>query len=167
MSRYWVCDAMGRVLGPVGLEALWHLVLTGRLRGVTQASWDGRTFLRLEAFPELSALLEEALHVHQVEQEGQEARRLLAQLEALRDKPAHAVFGLPAEASLELLRAAFFSRVKHFHPARLPRETSDELRQARGAMFEFLSRLMARCEQREPTYSPEEFAGGERRSPIA
>ena len=148
MSDYWISDAQNRVLGPVGLEVIGHLVRAGRLKNLTRASRDGQHFAELRAFPEVAALIEAASTAQRMEQDRQEARRLSEQLEALRGKPVHEVFGLAPDASIDAFRASFFSLVRRFYPERLPREADGELRQAYGAMFSLLSRLMAQIEQR-------------------
>lgn len=188
MSDYWISDAQGRVLGPVGLEVLRHLVMAGRLRDLTAASRDGRNFGPLNSFPEVAALIAEATHAQRAEEDRQEARRLVEQIHALQGKQVHEVFGLPENASVDAYRASFFALVKRFYPARLPEQTHEELRQAYAAMFHFLSRLMASIEQRatprpapapypppapgravmppprpKPTYNLHEFVGWERR----
>ncbi|NPC80799.1 hypothetical protein HPC49_21560, partial [Pyxidicoccus fallax] len=148
MPDYWISDAHNRVLGPISLDVLRTLLMSGRLRGLTQASRDGRSFAALQSFPEVVSLLQEAANAQQLEQERQEARRLAAHIDTLRGKPVHEVFGLAEDASIDAYRASFFSLVKRFYPARLPREADDELRRAYGAMFYFLSQLMAQIEQR-------------------
>lgn len=188
MSDYWISDAQGRVLGPVGLEVLRHLVMAGRLRDLTEASRDGRNFAALTSFPEVTSLVEEARLLQRAAEDREEALRLVEQIEALRGKQVHEVFGLAQNASIDAFRASFFSMVKRFYPARLPQETHEELRQAYAAMFHYLSRLMATIEQRavpppapapfpppapgrtlalaprpKPTYDLQEFVGWERR----
>jgi uncharacterized protein (TIGR02266 family) len=190
MSDYWISDAQGRVLGPIGLEVLRHLVQAGRLRDLTEASRDGRHFAELRSFPEVANLIAEASTTHREEQDKQEALRLVEELQTLRGKQVHEVFGLPEDASIDAFRASFFSMVKRFYPARLPQETHEELRQAYAAMFHFLSRLMEQIEHRavppapplparaspgrplmltppppkaRPTYHLQEFVGWERR----
>jgi uncharacterized protein (TIGR02266 family) len=185
MSDYWISDAHQRVLGPISLEVLRTLLTSGRLRGLTQVSRDGRNFAALQSFPEVVALIQEAANAHQLEYDRQEARKLAAQIEALRGKPVHEVFNLPENASIDAYRASFFSLVKRFYPARLPNKADEELRNAYRAMFSFLSQLMAQIEQRamppviaapastppaaparpahSPTYSLHEFVGWERR----
>ncbi len=182
MSDYWIRDSHQRVLGPIGLDVLRRLLMAGRLRGLTQVSRDGRDFAALQSFPEVASLLQEAASAHQLEQDRQEAHRLAAKIDALRGKPVHEVFGLAENASIDAYRASFFTMVKQFYPARLPREADEELRQAYGSMFSFLSRLMAQIEHRavlavqaptppavprKPavpyTYNLYEFVGWERR----
>lgn len=187
MSDYWISDAQGRVLGPIGLEVLRHLVQAGRLRDLTAASRDGRTFAALTSFPDVASIIEEANLAQRAAEDQEEARRLVEQLEALRGKQVHEVFGLPENASIDAFRASFFSLVKRFYPARLPEQAHEQLRQAYGSMFQFLSRLMASIEQRatppvptaqfpspapgqtlapprpKPTYNLQDFVGWERR----
>lgn len=185
MSDYWISDAHQRVLGPIGLEVLRTLLMSGRLRGLTQVSRDGRNFAAVQSVPEVAALLQEAANAHQLEQDRQEARKLAAQIEALRGKPVHEVFGLAENASIDAYRASFFALVRRFYPARLPSKADDELRNAYASMFYFLSQLMAQIEQRAmppviaapaptppaaparparaPTYNLYEFVGWERR----
>lgn len=186
MSDYWFSDSHQRVLGPISLEVLRHLLMSGRLRGLARVSRDGRNFAALQSFPEVAALVQEAANARQLEQDRQEARQLAAQIETLRGKPVHEVFGLAENASIHAYRASFFSMVKRFYPARLPLEADEELRKAYGSMFSFLSQLMARIEQRamppalampaptppavprkpavSHTYSLYEFVGWERRA---
>jgi uncharacterized protein (TIGR02266 family) len=154
MSDYWIRDVEGRVLGPIGLEVLHHLVKAGRLNGLTRASRDGRHFDVLQSFPEVASVIAEALHADRAEWEQQEARRLREQLQVLRGKPAHEVFGLPERASLDAFRGAFFAMVRRFYPARLPSEAQETLRQAHGEMSVFLSQLMAQLEQRAAAPAP-------------
>lgn len=177
MDDYWIRDAQGRVLGPIGLEVLRELVKAGRLRSIRQASRDGRHFSELTSFPEVSFAIHEALQAQQVEESRQEARHLTEQLRAMEGKQVHEVFGLPPDASINAFRASFFALVRRFYPDRLPSEAPEELRRAYGEMFHFLSGLMSRIEQRAQTpaapphppsapartYNLEDFVGWERR----
>ncbi len=174
MSDYWISDEQDRVLGPIGLEVLHELVKAGRLHGLTRVSRDGRHFGELQSFPEVASVIAEAQYADRAEWEQQEARRLTGQLQELRGKPVHEVFGLPEGASLDAFRATFFSMVRRFYPARLPSGAHAALRRAYREMFHFLSGRMAQVEQRvappasaaarpAPAYDVYEFVGWERR----
>jgi uncharacterized protein (TIGR02266 family) len=147
MASYWIGDAEGRVLGPVGLDVVQELVKTGRLQDVTRASTDGQRWGAPEQFPEILALL---LHAPKPEMlfelERQEAGRVWEQLRAMQGKPPNELFRLEQDASVDAYRNAFFKLVKRFYPDRVRAQAHPDLRRAYSDAFHFLSRLMVHIE---------------------
>ncbi len=168
---YWVRDQAGRVLGPVGLHVVKELVKTGRLLAASQISSDGRTWRSIDTVPELAALLQAAKAPRQ-SADLDEAARVEADVRRLTGKPPREVLGVPAAASIEQARLAFFSRVKLFHPSRLRPDAHDDLRRAYDRMYQLLTAAMQALEREQraskpsaapaPTYEPKEFGGWER-----
>ena len=54
-SDYWLRDAAGRVLGPIGFPVLRDLVKAGRIAGVEQVSLDGKAWQPASSFREVAA----------------------------------------------------------------------------------------------------------------
>jgi uncharacterized protein (TIGR02266 family) len=146
-SSYWIGDAEGRVLGPVGLDVLQELVNSGRLQDVNRASTDGRHWGAPEQFPEILALL---LHAPKpealLELERQEAGRVWDQLRGMQGKAPHELFRIDQGASVDAYRNAFFKLVKRFYPDRVRAQAHPDLRRAYSDAFHFLSRLMVHIE---------------------
>jgi uncharacterized protein (TIGR02266 family) len=146
-SAYWIGDADGRVLGPVGLDVLQDLVKTGRLQDVTRASTDGQRWGAPEQYPEILALL---LHAPKPEAlfelERQEAGRVWEQLRSMQGKAPYELFRLGQDASVDAYRNAFFKLVKRFYPDRVRAQAHPDLRRAYSDAFHFLSRLMVHIE---------------------
>ncbi|MGZ3457329.1 MAG: TIGR02266 family protein [Archangium sp.] len=174
MSNYWIGDSVGRVLGPLSLQALRELIGSGRLKAVIRASRDGSTWEPIENFNEVKDLLSAAPASPSAEQ--QQAERLRQQLRQMQGMPAHQLFGVKPDASLEELRGAFFRVAKRFSPEHQSPDTHPELRKAAAEVFELLARRMREAEaqsapraspparaapQQAPayTYSAEEFVG--------
>ncbi len=158
MADYWICDAEGRVLGPVGLVVLRDLLEAGRVTKVTRVSLDGKSWRGLEAVPELARLY--AADGARARQE-EDARRLRAHLEACRSRPAHEVLGVPKDAPLETYREAFFRISKRFHPDKVPKDAAPALVEACGLAFRFYSGVMARVEA-----APREAPSARRSVPV-
>jgi hypothetical protein len=168
MANYWVKNENGTILGPLGLQVLRDLGAAGKLGSVMAASTDGRTWSPLRAFPELGGIIQAAAAPAPPAAEASEVRRELA---AIRGKPWHQVFGVPAGASREDYRTAFFAKVKRYHPQRLPPSASAETRAACAEMFKFLSDAMMAVQNvqttplaprdaaRSPTFRAAEFVG--------
>ena len=145
-TEFWIADAEGRVLGPVGLEVLKDLILAGRLGEVSRVSLDGRSWAPLNTVPELLAIVEQRNPHVRTAREKAQATRLRSQLDAMRTLPAHEIFKLPPDATLEQHRQAFFRLSKQFHPDSVPADADPELREACALAFRFLSGLMTRVE---------------------
>ncbi|MFN0062176.1 MAG: PilZ domain-containing protein [Myxococcaceae bacterium] len=146
MRQYWVCDAEGRVLGPLPLEALGELIAGGRLHKISGVSSDGKQWVPWETIPEVARFFQEG--TGQREQgELKKALQLRAHLASLKTLAPHDVLGVAPSASLEEYRNAFFALAKKFHPARLAAGTHPELRDACLETFQFLSQLMASVEK--------------------
>ncbi len=144
VAGYWVADNLGRVLGPLALQALRELIASGRLKAAVRASRDGVQWVALQEMPELADLFAAARPNPSVEQ--QQAERLRAQLRGLLNLPPHDVFGLKPTASLDEVRLAFFRMAKRFSPQHLAPDTHPELRKVSEEIFEFLSRRMREAE---------------------
>jgi uncharacterized protein (TIGR02266 family) len=148
MADYWIGDAEGRVLGPVSLDVIHELVSSGRLTRVTRASRDGQIWGTPESFPEVMALLLHAPRADDLLQnERQEAARVREQLRTMDGRPAHEIFRLDRNASVDAYRNAFFKLVKRFYPDRVRAQAHPELRKAYSDAFHFLSRLMVHIER--------------------
>jgi Tfp pilus assembly protein PilZ len=177
-TEFWIADAEGRVLGPVGLEVLKDLILAGRLGSVAKVSRDGKSWAPLQSVPELLAIVEQRDPSVRTAREKAQAARLRSQLDAMRSRPAHEIFKLPPDATLEQHREAFFRLSKQFHPDAVPADAVPELRDACALAFRFLSGLMTRVESGlnrapppppppppvaletpVPSYDPESFVG--------
>ena len=175
MTDYWIADSEGRVLGPVGVDVLKDLILAGRQDLISRVSLDGATWSPLEQVPELAQL---AFHrttpSDRISREKHEAAKLRSQLESLRIRPAHEIFKVPKDASIEVYRDAFFRLSKKFHPDSLPKDVDPELADACAIAFRFLSGLMNQVEAAMlgtnhrapgskaaelPRYDAEEFIG--------
>ncbi|NTX00325.1 TIGR02266 family protein [Myxococcus sp. CA051A] len=141
---YWVADNLGRVLGPLALQALRELISSGRLKAAVRASRDGTQWVAVQELPELRDLFAATRPSPSVEQ--QQAERLRTQLRGLQNLPPHEVFGAKPNASLDEVRLAFFRMAKRFSPEHLSPETHPELRKVSAEIFDFLSRCMREVE---------------------
>lgn len=146
MADYWIRDAEGRVLGPVGLGVIGDLMKAGRLTGISQVSRDGQSWSPVAQVPELLQATAPQPAADRRAGERAQAQKLLAQLEALRVRPAHEVFKVERDAPLETYREGFFKISKKFHPDVVPADVDPELRQACAVAYRFFSGLMARVE---------------------
>jgi uncharacterized protein (TIGR02266 family) len=152
-SNYWIGDSVGRVLGPLTLQALRDLIGSGRLKAVTRASRDGSSWEPIENFNEVKDLLNAAQPNASVEQ--QQAERLRQQLVQLQGLPAHQLFGVKPDAPLEELRGAFFRVARRYSPEHQSPDTHPELRKVSAEIFELLSRRMRETEaQLAPSTPP-------------
>ncbi len=142
-SNYWLQDAQGRVLGPVGMAVLRDLVSNGRIKDVSRVSRDGRDWYPLAQVREIHELFQTSSK-HQ--DELAEARRLRQLIEDYRTRPPSEIFGLELNADLETHRQAFFRLVKQYHPDRLPADAHADLRHAYLEIFHFLAATMAKAE---------------------
>ncbi|NPC86533.1 TIGR02266 family protein, partial [Pyxidicoccus fallax] len=141
---YWVADNLGRVLGPLALQALRELIASGRLKAAVRASRDGTQWVALQEMPELRDLFTTARPTQSVEQ--QQAERLRTQLRGLQNLSAHEIFGIKPHASLDELRLAYFRMAKRFTPDHMTPDTHPELRKVSAEIFDFLSRRMREAE---------------------
>jgi uncharacterized protein (TIGR02266 family) len=141
---YWVADNLGRVLGPLALQALRELIASGRLKAAVRASRDGNTWVALQELPELRDLFAAARPTQSVEQ--QQAERLRTQLRGLQNLSAHEIFGVKPHGSLDELRLAYFRMAKRFTPDHMSPDTHPELKKVSAEIFEFLSRRMREAE---------------------
>ncbi|AGC47910.1 DnaJ domain-containing protein [Myxococcus stipitatus DSM 14675] len=141
---YWVADNLGRVLGPLALQALRELIASGRLKAAVRASRDGAQWVAVQDLPELRDLFVAARPGPSAEH--QQAERLRTQLKGLQNLPPHEVFGAKPTSSLDEVRLAFFRMAKRFSPEHLAPETHPELRKVSAEIFDFLSRCMREVE---------------------
>ncbi len=145
MANFWVSDSVGRVLGPLTLQALRELVGAGRLRNAVKASRDGNTWMALQELEELKDLLGQVKPSPSMEQ--QQAERLRTQLRGLQAlKTPHEVFGVKPQANLDEVRLAFFRMAKRFSPDHLAPDTHPDLRKVSEEIFHFLSQRMRDAE---------------------
>ncbi|WP_257448542.1 TIGR02266 family protein [Archangium lipolyticum] len=150
MSNYWIGDSIGRVLGPLTLQALRELIGSGRLKAVTRASRDGTSWLPIEQLNEVKDLLSANAAKAQPANELQQAERLRQQLRQMQNMPAHQLFGVQPTAPLEELRGAFFRVAKRFSPEHHSPDTHPELRKAAAEVYELLARRMREAEASAP-----------------
>ncbi|NOK33511.1 TIGR02266 family protein [Corallococcus exercitus] len=141
---YWVGDSLGRVLGPLQLQAFRDLIASGRLKTAVRASRDGTNWIALQDLPEVRDLFTTAAPTPSIE--SQQAERLRNQLRGLLHLPPHEVFGLKPQASLDELRIAFFRMAKRFSPEHLSPDLHPELRKVSVEIFDFLSRRIREAE---------------------
>ncbi|NNB87371.1 TIGR02266 family protein [Corallococcus sp. AB032C] len=141
---YWVGDSLGRVLGPLQLQAFRDLIASGRLKTAVRASRDGTNWIALQELPEVRDLFTTAAPTPSVE--NQQAERLRNQLRGLLHLPPHEVFGLKPQASLDEFRLAFFRMAKRFSPEHLSPDLHPELRKVSVEIFDFLSRRIREAE---------------------
>ncbi|GMU09460.1 TIGR02266 family protein [Corallococcus caeni] len=141
---YWVGDSLGRVLGPLQLQAFRDLIASGRLKTAVRASRDGTNWIALQDLPEVRDLFTTAAPTPSIE--SQQAERLRNQLRGLLHLPPHEVFGLKPQASLDEFRLAFFRMAKRFSPEHLSPDLHPELRKVSVEIFDFLSRRIREAE---------------------
>ncbi|MHA7633546.1 TIGR02266 family protein [Corallococcus sp. M7] len=141
---YWVGDSLGRVLGPLQLQAFRDLISSGRLKTAVRASRDGSNWVALQDLPEVRDLFTTAAPTPSIE--TQQAERLRNQLRGLLHLPPHEVFGLKPQASLDEFRLAFFRMAKRFSPEHLSPDLHPELRKVSVEIFDFLSRRIREAE---------------------
>ncbi|NBD13986.1 TIGR02266 family protein [Corallococcus silvisoli] len=141
---YWVGDSLGRVLGPLQLQAFRDLIASGRLKTAVRASRDGTNWIPLQDLPEVRDLFATAAPTPSAE--TQQAERLRNQLRGLLHLPPHEVFGLKPNATLDEFRTAFFRMAKRFSPDHLSPDLHPELRQVSVEIFDFLSRRIREAE---------------------
>lgn len=171
-QNYWLCDSQGRTLGPVGLDVVSELLVSGRIPPSTKISRDGQAWWPLTSVPELARLYEQRNPDVRLARERAEAQKLRTQLEALRLRPAHEIFKVAQDAPVEVWREAFFKLSKRFHPDSIAQDTAPELKEACATAFRFLSALMTRVENGAhkiaagggtpapaPTYDADAFVG--------
>jgi uncharacterized protein (TIGR02266 family) len=146
VANYWVGDTVGRVLGPLTLQALRELVSAGRLRNAVRASRDGNTWVALQELEELKDLLAQVKPSPSMEQ--QQAERLRTQLRGLQAlKTPQEVFGVKPQANLDEVRLAFFRMAKRFSPDHLAPDTHPDLKKVSEDIFNFLSQRMRDAEE--------------------
>ncbi|MFB1480065.1 TIGR02266 family protein [Corallococcus sp. RDP092CA] len=141
---YWVGDSLGRVLGPLQLQAFRDLIASGRLKTAVRASRDGTNWVALQELPEVRDLFATAAPTPPIE--SQQAERLRNQLRGLLHLPPHDVFGIKPNASLDEFRLAFFRMAKRFSPEHLSPDLHPELRKVSTEIFDFLSRRIREAE---------------------
>lgn len=148
MSDYWLADSEARVLGPVSLAVVRDLALRGKIHDVRAVSRDGRNFVPLREMPELLEVL--SLPPKQGEATRAQAdatRQIRDWLASIKDRPSHEVFRVPANASRDAWRAAFFALIHRYVPSRLPTDATPELRLACEDAFLTLSERMVAIER--------------------
>jgi curved DNA-binding protein CbpA len=175
MSQYWTGDAVGRVLGPVTLQAIRDLVSRGRLQNLTRASTDGRNWRPLAEIPEVHEVVSSASPAQRAAPafgkavqptQPDPAAELAAEVARLRALSPREQLGVAATARVDEARLTFFSKVKQYHPTRLPPGAPPPLTKAYADMFQLLSDAMALIEKEKkpetspaPNYAPEQFVG--------
>jgi hypothetical protein len=145
---YWLADSEARVLGPVSLEVVRDLALRGKLSDVRAVSRDGKTFVPLREMPELAAVLSQPPAAGEaVRTQAVATAQIRSWLETIKGRPTAEVFRVPAGASREAWRAAFFGLVHRYVPSRLPPDATDELRLACEDAFLVLAERMVEVER--------------------
>jgi uncharacterized protein (TIGR02266 family) len=121
---------------------LRQLLSSGRVKDVVRVRKDSDNWQRPEQVPEVAAAMATGVELPKLE-----LARIQSWLAEFRGKPAHEVFGVSRDASLEQYRVAYFRMVKAYHPARLPAGSPAELHSACVEMFQFLAKLMVAVER--------------------
>lgn len=148
MTDYWLADSEARVLGPVSLGVVRDLAVRGKIHDVRAVSTDGRTFVPLREVPELAAVLAQPPARGEAERAQARATAQIREwLASIAKRPSHEVFRVPADASRDTWRAAFFTLVRRYVPSRLPSDASPELRLACEDAFLALSERMVAVER--------------------
>lgn len=148
MSDYWLADSEARVLGPVSLSVVRDLALRGKIHDVRAVSKDGRTFVPLREMPELAEVLSQPPKQGEATRAQADATRQIRDwLASIKDRPSHEVFRVPANASRDTWRAAFFALIHRYVPSRLPTDATPELRLACEDAFLTLSERMVAIER--------------------
>ena len=156
-EEYWLADSEARVLGPIGLDVVRDLAIRGKLSDVRAVSRDGKSFVALREVPEIQAVLGQPAQASEVLRAQVQATHQIRQwLAAIRDRPTSEVFRVPAGASREAHRAAFFALVQRYVPGRLPADATEELRVACEDAFLHLSERMVDIERQFRTTVPPE-----------
>src|SRR4051812_15697984 len=130
-NNYWIGDSVGRVLGPLTLQALRDLVGSGRLKAVIKASRDGNTWIPIQELDEVRDILA-SVKLPTEKELAEKIRTQLRQLQTLKTPPE--VFGLKPGVSLDELRLAFFKQAKRYSPEHLAADVGPELRRASQEM---------------------------------
>jgi hypothetical protein len=148
-TEYWLSDSEARVLGPIGLGVVRNLHVRGTLSDVRAVSRDGKSFVPLREMPELQSVLAAPVTVDDTTRAQVDATRQIRNwLASIQNRPSHELFKVPADASREAWRAAFFALVHRYVPSRLPADTTPELRLACEDAFLALSERMVDVEKR-------------------
>lgn len=148
MSEYWLADSEARVLGPVSLAVVRDLALRGKIHDVRAVSKDGRTFVPVREMPELQEVLSLPPKQGEATRAQAEATQQIRDwLASIKDRPSHEVFRVPANASRDAWRAAFFALIHRYVPSRLPTDATPELRLACEDAFLTLSERMVAIER--------------------
>lgn len=148
MSDYWLADSEARVLGPVSLAVVRDLALRGKIHDVRAVSRDGRNFVPLREMPELAEVL--SLPPKQgeaVRAQADATKQIRDWLASIKDRASHEVFRVPANASRDAWRAAFFALIHRYVPSRLPADATPELRLACEDAFMTLAERMVAVER--------------------
>lgn len=148
MTDYWLADSEARVLGPVGLAVVRDLALRGKLADVRAVSKDGKVFVPLREMPELAEVIgKPAQQGEAIKAQAEATRHIREWLASTNARPTHEVFHVPANASRDAWRAAFFALVHRYVPSRLPSDATPELRLACEDAFLTLAERMVAIER--------------------
>lgn len=153
-AQYWLADSEARVLGPVSLEVVRDLAMRGKLNDVRAVSRDGKQFVPLREVPEIQAALAPPQGDEVARAQYDATRQIREWLDSIKDRPTHEVLRVPATASKEAARAAFFALVHRYLPSRLPPEATPELRLACEDAFLVLAERMVEFEKKGKTTPP-------------
>jgi hypothetical protein len=147
-EEYWLADSEARVLGPIGIEVITTLHARGKLLDVRAVSRDGRKFVPLREMPELQAVLSAPVTPTDTNKaQGEATRQIREWLAQIATRSSPDIFKVPANASRDAWRAAFFALVHRYVPSRLPPDTTPELRLACEDAFLALSERMVEIER--------------------
>lgn len=153
-TQYWLADSEARVLGPVAIDVVRDLAMRGKLNDVRAVSRDGKQFVPLREVPEIQAALAPPQGDEVARAQYEATRQIREWLESIKDRPTHEVLRVPATASKDAARAAFFALVHRYLPSRLPPEATPELRLACEDAFLVLAERMVEFERRGKTAPP-------------
>jgi hypothetical protein len=153
-TQYWLADSEARVLGPVSLDVVRDLAMRGKLNDVRAVSRDGRQFVPLREVPEIQTALAPPQGDEVARAQYDATKQIREWLESVKDRPTHEVFRVPANASKEAARTAFFNLVHRYLPSRLPPEATPELRLACEDAFLVLAERMVELEKKSRSAPP-------------
>jgi hypothetical protein len=118
------------------------------LLDVRAVSRDGRKFVPLREMPELQAVLSAPVTPSDTNKaQGEATRQIREWLAQIQSRSSPEIFKVPANASRDAWRAAFFALVHRYVPSRLPPDTTPELRLACEDAFLALSERMVEIER--------------------
>lgn len=132
-------------MGPVSREVALDL-LRSRPGIFVHLSPDGARWAPVRG-PDVQSMVGAEASGDRRVREGEEAQRVLLELDRYRELKPHLLFGVPAGSDIRGYRAGFLGIAKRFHPGRLPRDVAPALLKAHMAVYQYLTEVMAELER--------------------